>query len=311
MSISLLEQAKAGDAAAIASLMNQALQSKGISVRGDRSGDCLQLWLTGQTLPPQAATVDYVRRGIGRLQTGALSTLQIYADQAEQQEPGWGVEVALSAATAEVNPLPREQLPVPEPDLPATRALDPEEVTEPTSLSAAPGTIPSAYALLGLTPGDSLQKVEGSYFKLKALALREGDRAKVEALKQAFHQLKQHIENPPAKTAEPSIQAKNSSSSSSSSTAEAESLTPVEQIEKLLKQRRVLAQVNIQGDQLHISWLAIRVTNAEAAAKQVHALLAHQNLAAMGLHGVKTLVISALSRDQAVVWQQTYPLTKA
>ncbi len=312
---SLLEQAKGGDAAAIAALMNQALQSKGVTVQGDRQGECLQLWLTAQTLPPQAATVDYVRRGIARLQVAALGVLQIYGDQADQQQLGWGVQIDLRRATAQVIQLalnseaaaPPLKEPLKElPEEPLEEPIpEPGSAAEPTSPETAPGSIDDAYALLGLDPGDSLQKVEGSYFKLKALALREGDRPQVEELKKAFHQLKEHIENPPVikpaavdtPQAPPSIE-------------QDESLSPVERIEVILKRQGVAAQVSTQDSQLYISWLAVRVINPEDAALQVHGLLTQPTLTEMGLHGIETLVISGLSRDHAVVWQKTLPLAK-
>ncbi len=304
---SLLEQAKGGDAAAIAALMNQALQSKGVTVQGDRQGDCLQLWLTAQTLPPQAATVDYVRRGIARLQVAALGVLQIYGEQADQQQPGWGVQIDLRRATAQViqlalnseaAALPLEE-PIEEP------IPEPGSAAEPTSPETAPGSIDYAYALLGLDPGDSLQKVEDSYFKLKALALREGDRPQVEELKKAFHQLKEHIENPPAIKL-----AAAETPQTPPSIDQDESLSPVERIEVILKRQGVAAQVSTQDSQLYISWLAVRVINPEDAARQVHGLLTQQTLTKMGFHGIETLVISGLSRDHAVVWQKTLPLAK-
>ncbi|MBE9157768.1 hypothetical protein IQ265_13175 [Nodosilinea sp. LEGE 06152] len=293
---SQLEKAKGGDAAAIADLINQALRSKGITVRGDRQGDCLRLWLTGQMLPPQAQTVSYVRQGIERLQVANVAVLHIYGEQTDQPKPGWGVEVVLGAPDAEVSPLNLEDLE----DLDAEAEIDRDIEAFLAPESAAPGTIDHAYMLLELEPGSSLQAVEGSYFKLKALALREGDRPRVERLKQAFYQLKDHIENPPAKP-EPS-QAK------AAADDEAASLTPVERVQALLKRQRLAAQVNLEGRQLQISWLAVRVVNPEDAAHQVHALLLSQDLAALGLGDVETLVISALSRDRAVTWQQVLPL---
>jgi hypothetical protein len=301
MSPSLLEQAKGGDAAAIAALMNQALQAKGVTVTGDRQGDCLQLWLTAPTLPPQAATVDYVRRGIGRLQVASLGLLQIYGGQTDQPQPSWGVEVDLRAATAKVRPLTLE--PELEPELEPAQTSAPEPAV--TSSGAAPGTIAYAYALLGLELGDSLQKVEGTYFKQKALALREGDRPKVEELKQAFHQLKNHIENPP-----PVEQEASAENPELADPLNDESLTPVQRVEILLKRQGVGAQISTQGNQLYISWLAVRVFNPEEAAQQVHALLTQPNLVAMGFGGIETLVISGLSRDHSVVWQQTMPVAK-
>lgn len=310
MSPSLLEQAKGGDAAAIAALMNQALQSKGVTVQGDRQGDCLQLWLTAPVLPPQAATVDYVRRGIARLQVASLGVLQIYGDQADQQQPGWGVQIDLRRATAEVIQLDlmsEAAAPIEAPVAPpiSEPVAEPENAAASAPPESAPGSIDYAYALLGLTPGDSLQQVEGSYFKLKALALREGDRPRVEELKKAFHQLKEHIENPPAikPAAADTPQA-------SPSIDQDESFTPVERIEAILKRQGVVAQVSTQDSKLYISWLAVRVINPEDAARQVHGLLTQQTLTKMGFYGIETLVISGLSRDHAVVWQKILPLAK-
>lgn len=299
--LSLLEQAKDGNAAAIATLMSQALQPKGITVRGDRQSDCLQLWLTGQTLPPQAATVSYVRRGLERLRIASIAILQIYAEQADQHEPGWGVEVDLRAATDAVRPLTLESESDHQPEAS-------EDLTEPIvgSEPQALGTIASAYALLGLEQGDSLQNVEGAYFKLKAQTLREGDRAKVEDLKQAFRQLKEYIENPPRQQAEHA----SAKTETPVLASQDESLPAVERVEALLKERGVAAQVSAQDSQLYISWLAVRVINPEDAANQVQSLLTHQKLASMGLSDLESLVFSGLSRDRAVVWQQTSPLVK-
>ncbi|MEA5447354.1 hypothetical protein VB780_02155 [Leptolyngbya sp. CCNP1308] len=300
---SLLEQAKNGDAAAIATLMNQALQPKGITVRGDRQNDCLQLWLTGQTLPPQGATVTYVLRGLERLQVAPTTTLQLYAEQADGQEPGWGVEVDRSSPNGELRSLPLETESAHQPDAPVA----PEPVVTSASPAADPGSITYAYSLLGLELGDSLQQVEGTYFKLKAQTLREGDRAKVEDLKQAFRQIKEYIENPPPKPAEEA----SAKAETPVLASQDESLTAVERVEALLKERGVVAQVSAQGIQLHISWLAVRVINPEDAANQVQALLTHQELASMGLSEIETLVFAGLSRDRTVVWQHTSPVVKS
>ncbi|WOD41408.1 hypothetical protein [Nodosilinea sp. E11] len=303
--ISLLEQAKGGDAAAIAMLMNQALQAKGIVVRGDRQGDCLQLWLTGQTLPPQTATVNYVRRGLDRLQLSPTTVLHFYGEQADRQEPGWGVEIALGAASGEVRPLVLENA---APDAEAAAQAQPSEEPAPASPSASPeltpGTIPYAYALLGLAPNDPLKSVESAYFKLKAQALREGDRAHVEQLKQAFYQLKDYIEHPPATEAASSLV------EAPVLASQDESLTALERIAALLKERGVSAQVSLQGSQLSIAWLAVRVINPEEAASQVQSLLTQDMLASMGLYDVSSLAFFGLNRSQDVVWQQTSPLVK-
>ncbi|WP_156119941.1 hypothetical protein [Leptolyngbya sp. KIOST-1] len=315
---SLVDQAKGGDAAAIAALMNQALQPKGITVQGDRQGTCLQLWLTGHTLPTQSTTVDYVQRGLARLQVSSLTSLEIYAEQADRQAAGWGVEVDLATQPAAVRPLQamdQEQTP---PLAEPPEALSPEPTPEPASVPepASPlpesGTIAYAYALLGLEQGEPLQKVEGTYFKLKALALREGDRAKVEELKQAFHQLKTYIENPAAQASAAPAPAKSTAAEPIAAAAlDDETLTPEERVERLLKQRGVAAQVKTESNQLHISWMAVRVINPEDAAAQVHTLLTQQQLASLGLPGIETLMFMGLSRDNTVVWHHTTPLARA
>lgn len=103
---SLLAQAKAGDPEAIAALVNRALQPKGITVRGDRQREQLTLWVRGQVLPPQAATVHYLRQGIERLHIQGLQRLEIYGAQIGNLTAGWHqiVELATASPTAEVQP---------------------------------------------------------------------------------------------------------------------------------------------------------------------------------------------------------------
>ncbi|MGB3139068.1 MAG: hypothetical protein WBG38_07105 [Nodosilinea sp.] len=293
---SQLEKAKCGDAAAIAALISQALQPQGITVRGDLYETCLRLWLTGLTLPPQAQSVSCVCRGLERLQVETITGLHIYGEQADQP-PGWGVEVALGVPNAEVRPL----------NLSPQAAVSEAGVVEPAA-DAAPESSPSgsadaAYSLLELAQESSLKEVEGAYFKLKAQAIRLGDRSRVEVLKRAFSQLKNHIENPPVPELPPQAEA---------GADEATPLTSVERVQALLKRQRFSAQVSIQGRQLRISWLAVRVANPDQAARQIRALLLSEGLATLGLEDTETLAMFGLSRDQSVVWQQALPLqTKA
>jgi hypothetical protein len=75
-----------------------------------------------------------------------------------------------------------------------------------------------------------------------------------------------------------------------------------------LKQRGLPAQVVLQGSQLHIRWPAVRVTNPKQAAAQVYTLLVQQDLNALGLDEIETLVVSGLNSRRQVVWRQTLPL---
>jgi hypothetical protein len=298
---SLLEQAKTGDAAAIVALMNQAFQAKGIEVQGDRQGDCLQLWLTSATLPLQAPTVAYVCQGLARLQIQPVATLQLYAQQADGLTDGWGIELSLNSPTAEVKVLTVDKASAKtNPSL--HEGVDPV-VSQIDTAQPSLGGIDQAYTRLELEPGATVKEVESRYFKLKAQAIRQGNRAHVENLKQAFHQLKDYLENPPPAAQEPAP-----GDSAPSPTEMMNALPPTQRLEALLKQRGLSAQVNIQDTQLHMAWLAVRVVNPEDAARQVHTFLKTQNLAALGLEAIETLVFSSLSRDQTIVWQQSLPL---
>jgi hypothetical protein len=175
MSPSLLEQAKDGDAAAIAALLTHALRSKGVTVRGDRDSYCLHLWFTGKTAPPQAATVAYARRALEKLQAPTIGILQIYGQQAGESQPVWTEAVSLLALGRDNSLATSDEL-----------GLGAE-----TSLSAS---VLRAYQQLGLTPGESLTQVEAVYFKQRATLLRQGDRAALEPLKWAFSTLKNHLE---------------------------------------------------------------------------------------------------------------------
>lgn len=300
MALSLLEQAKAGNAEAITILMNQALKPKGVTVQGQCRGDRLQLRLMATATLDQVSTVNYVLRGFAYLQVKAFTGLEIYALSTDAQTPDWGVEVNLGVEPPEVVPLasPNSQ---PVDDPPETRP-DADATESPAE---APHTMADAYALLDLEPDAPLKAAESNYFKLKAQALRDGDRRRVESLKQAFYQLKDYIQNPPAKVATPPT-----ASPEPPPPAQDDSLPPAQRIEALLKERGVSAQIRMDGNQLHITWLAVRVANPDDAAAQVRALLAQHHRKTGILEGIDTLVISGIKRDQSIVWQQSFPFGK-
>ncbi|MGG6242758.1 hypothetical protein ACQ4N7_29475 [Nodosilinea sp. AN01ver1] len=195
MSPSLLEQAKDGDAAAIAALLTHALKPKGITVRGDRQSYCLQLWFTGNPVPPQTETVAYARRALEKLQVSAIGILQVYGELAEGAQPLWTEEIALLSAP----PVDLDVEALPEPDFsppqPVQNPLPP--VFQPLTLDDSPSVaIARAYQELGLEPGASLAQIEALYFKRRATLLRQGDRAALEPLKWAFTTLKTDLEQP-------------------------------------------------------------------------------------------------------------------
>jgi hypothetical protein len=54
----------------------------------------------------------------------------------------------------------------------------------------------------------------------------------------------------------------------------------------------------------------VRVTNPKQAAAQVYTLLVQQDLDALGLDEIETLVVSGLNSRRQVVWRQTLPLPR-
>jgi len=73
----LLNQAKSGNAQAIATIINKTLEPKGISVKSSISYDCLTLILESNTAPAQEATVDFIKKGLLKLQPNNIAKVII------------------------------------------------------------------------------------------------------------------------------------------------------------------------------------------------------------------------------------------
>ncbi len=200
---SLMEQAKDGDAAAIAALLNSSLKPKGITVRGERESYTLHLWFNASPAPPQLATVAYARRVLERLQVPTLGILHLYGTQTGFAQPAWSEEIALLSIASTSAPPEAVSPAQNSPDLAAADASPMQEFPPLESVDGPlPVTVARAYQELGLPLGSSLAQVEAIYFKRRAELLKKGDRASLEPLKWAFTTLKTHLEQPAAE-AEP------------------------------------------------------------------------------------------------------------
>ncbi len=214
------EQAKEGDAEAIAALLNQSLTAHGITVRAERESYCLNLWLTGATLPPQPRLVDYLRRVIERLQIDSIGILHIEAEATTDPSQSWTTEMALLAGVAYTETNRSEDVGALDSRASEARASEARasefratdsRTTEPLVPEASgigeasgiadpralPPKVARAYQELNLTPDASLADIERSYFKTKAALLRQGKRADLEPLKWAFTTLKDYLDYPP------------------------------------------------------------------------------------------------------------------
>ncbi len=358
------EQAKDGDAAAIAALLNQSLKAQNLEVRAERDSYCLSLWISGATLPPQPQLMDYLRRAIERLQLDCIGILHIEAEATTDASQNWTAEMTMLAGLVQaetggvgrrIEEAESRDKALGKGDTLASEAAahgvsgggarSPQEAradglgTGQPAVDALPPKVARAYRELGLSPDATLADIDRAYFKTKAALLRQGKRDELEPLKWAFSTLKDYLENPPqpdppspAQPATPEDDkdtlapfaglpplgygsppppaehrhgiAAHPSPAPWPPAAETSS-DAAQVIQTLLHERGLPAHVVVKSDQLHLRWPAVRVVNSQQATAQIYSLLLQQDLVALGLGDVKTLVVAALNRQNQVVWRQT------
>ena len=92
----LMEEARKGDAKAIAALMNRSTEPKGISVKASREGNCLQVLLEGESVPAKESTVSFIRQGMENLAIESIATVKVFGRQIGQDTPMWQEEIVFS-----------------------------------------------------------------------------------------------------------------------------------------------------------------------------------------------------------------------
>jgi hypothetical protein len=93
----LIEQAKLGDPQAIAELMNQSLQSRGMRASVDRQGDCLEVVLEAERVPNRQSLTTFVQQGIDNLGVQSIRSIRILGQQFGASYPAWMQELQLGA----------------------------------------------------------------------------------------------------------------------------------------------------------------------------------------------------------------------
>ncbi|XGV96834.1 MAG: hypothetical protein ACAF41_29435 [Leptolyngbya sp. BL-A-14] len=101
--------AKQGDPNAIATLMNRALQPKGIVVKVAHQKGHLRVLLEGQTVPDQTVLAAYVYKGIGALQIPGLHTVSVAGRQKGTSASAWSQVFTLAPSGAERPTAPPSQ----------------------------------------------------------------------------------------------------------------------------------------------------------------------------------------------------------
>jgi len=90
--LSLLAQAKQGDAKAIATLLNQKLQSKGITAKASIKNSYLHIMLEAAEAPPQKPLVDFIRKGLAGLAVDDWCAVKVYGRRVGEEIPDWTEE---------------------------------------------------------------------------------------------------------------------------------------------------------------------------------------------------------------------------
>jgi hypothetical protein len=105
----LVELARQGDIEAIATLLNRALQTKGITAKVGIKEDCLYVSLVADEVPPQKVFAPFIYQAILRLGVIPVRIIRVYGRQTGQDSPSWYQEMELENPDSADNP-PVDQL---------------------------------------------------------------------------------------------------------------------------------------------------------------------------------------------------------
>ncbi|NJR68134.1 MAG: hypothetical protein HC771_05240 [Synechococcales cyanobacterium CRU_2_2] len=97
----LIELAKAGNAQAIAQLINHQLQRRGITALASRQGTCLRLLLEAKIEPTQAAALAYLQQALTKLASPTIQQVEVYGRQ-QGTAKGWQSLLTLAQGEFEI-----------------------------------------------------------------------------------------------------------------------------------------------------------------------------------------------------------------
>lgn len=103
---SLVEQAKQGNAIAIAELITRSLQSQHIQAHAQYQGQStLQIILEADLPPDRGQILPLVQKGMLRLSPPSIQTVQVYGQQSGQSTPDWTTEFTLPHRQPAIDPV--------------------------------------------------------------------------------------------------------------------------------------------------------------------------------------------------------------
>ncbi len=91
----LLELAKQGNPAAIAQLLNQVLQPKGMTARVIRNGENLRVLLEASPVPEPQILVPYLEKKFTKLAMASIRTIRLQAKSPESAKVAWSRQLTL------------------------------------------------------------------------------------------------------------------------------------------------------------------------------------------------------------------------
>jgi len=126
----LFELAKNGNPQAIASLMNQVLEPKGVVAKAQLEDSCLHIVFVSEHPLSQAAISSFVQNGLNALGTKAFQTVKLYATKEGQKAPFWTDNFALKSHQSVASSTPTLSV-----NSPSTPPLQPVVTPPPTAPS--------------------------------------------------------------------------------------------------------------------------------------------------------------------------------
>jgi TIR domain len=95
--IGLLHLAQQGDAQAIAALMNQTLQPRGMTATVERTGDTISVVLEAEQIPNRQTLTAFVYRGINELKVESIRSITVKGQQTGNNLPVWTEDTTLES----------------------------------------------------------------------------------------------------------------------------------------------------------------------------------------------------------------------
>ena len=106
------ELAKQGNPQAIASFLESQLHFEGLAIAVDRNGDCLDVILESESVPPQDKFVEFVRGELNDLQPDSISKVKVEGKEKGEMAAVWSQEFSLDDRTFPEQTLAEQSMPV-------------------------------------------------------------------------------------------------------------------------------------------------------------------------------------------------------